>query len=434
MKHSDWDIWKKKLDELPVNSDEGLSWGAMQTMLDKNMPIAATPLSGGSAMKLIVKKVVSALGYVLPAAAIVAAVTYFALKKPEPAMQHSKKKLRPDVLLSPDSSTHDSITADSDVKVMYQDSVRLSDQIPDWVKSIPGKNVLAAGSSALPKIVANPLYVELAANTTNDDSSEKLQASPLQTEVLEVSNEHQVIDIVSQDISTRHLFIEPDPIRESKSRTKAGRIKTPKVKKTKTAIEGSKGFSYGLETGINVSNGNGTSIYYGAFSSYALNSKLLISTGIRANTRRTLSGSYTHPSYNLNDPDAPLLRTIDSRKISTTDIPLQIEYRLSNNLSIKAGPVLTFQSKQSSAESKLDQIINYADTVYHTKPLNEAMANTQMNQVNAAFSGGIKLRLKKFSLEAGYLRNLSPYKVSSSLGGYQGTYSAFSIGAAYRFK
>ena len=447
MKHSDWDIWKKKLDELPVNSDAGLSWEMMQSVLDKNMPLVSPSAGGSSIVKLIVKKVISALSYILPAAAMVTAVTYISLNDFNPEMQHAKKKFRPDALLIPRDT------------VIYNDSVELSNRDsgafnPDQhrstkpatgdtsisaQKALPGNS--AEGDGSLQQLSATPIYLQLTRTPLGDDMITKLQERLDQLKLSEPGNLFKADRILCSgrniQSQAREQKSNQDKITKAKTvRTKSLKLKKTKTKppKTKAHIQGNKGLNYGPEAGINAGKGYGVTIYYGASASYALNDRLLVSTGLKINTKRILEGSYTHPSYNLNDPDAPPLRIVDSRKFSALDVPLQLEYQLYNGLSIKAGPVLTLQSKQNGPGSRFDKIINPYDTVYHSRPLNEAISNTQVNKVRAAFSGGIKLQLKKFSIEAGYLRNLSPYKVSSALGSYQKTYSTFSFGVGYRFK
>jgi hypothetical protein len=447
MKHSDWDIWKKKLDELPVNSDAGLSWRAMQTVLDKNLPIVSPPAGGGSMVKLIVKKFVSALGYVLPAAAMVAAVTYIALKDPKPEVQHPKKKVRLNagtIFPQPAMSPGDTLELSRRYSAIYNSEKRRITEPATGDTFIPAEETLTGNStesvSARKQLTTTSLYPHLISIQMDDNVPTKIQARLDQLKLSETRTRPEPHRILNSDGDIQSQTGEQKSNRHKLPRIKTVRKRPPKLKKTRTKppkamahIQGSKGLNYGPETGINVST-YGTGIYYGTSASYALNRRLLSSASLKINTKRTLEGSYSHHSYNVNDPDAPVLRITDSRKFSTIDIPLQLEYELYNGLSIKAGPVLSFQSKQSGPGSKFDKIINPYDTVYHSRALNEALANTQMNRVRTAFSAGIKLRLKKFSVEAGYLRNLSPYKVSSTLGAYQSTYSTISFGVGYRFK
>jgi len=416
MKHSDWDIWKEKLDELPVNSDSGLSWGAMQSVLDQNMPLVNPPVDSGGMFKLMVKKIVSAFGHVLPAAAMVTAVTYMTMREPKPEVQIAKKTWKPDTVMASELPVMDKLKPGA----VHRDSLIQMQKLS--VTALPGllldssmehsevveEDNMPAVQVNYPKQLFTGLLGLKSMVSTSVSDTARLQK---QLQQLKISDLDQALPLIKQP------------------KTKKIRLKSVKATK-KPLLERSQRFNYGMETGFNTSK----SLFLAVSGSYALNTKLVIGSGVRINSKRTVEGSYTHPSYNLNDPDAPLLKTLDTRKFGTVDIPLSITYQISDNIGIKAGPFLSFQLKHGGPGSRLDKIINHSDTVHQTRQLLNAMADTRTNKFNVGFSAGLSFKVKKFSIEASYLKNLNPDKISSSLGSYQKTYSAFTFGVGYRFK
>ncbi|MDT3404128.1 hypothetical protein [Mucilaginibacter terrae] len=84
MKSSAWynKLWRNKLNKLPVKGDAGAAWANMQQMLDAHLPVSGVPGASPAAAKSIVAKIVSMAAYVLPAAAMVGAATWFVVKPP----------------------------------------------------------------------------------------------------------------------------------------------------------------------------------------------------------------------------------------------------------------------------------------------------------------------------------------------------------------
>jgi hypothetical protein len=191
-------------------------------------------------------------------------------------------------------------------------------------------------------------------------------------------------------------------------------------------------YNYGLEAGLNTGAANSTSFYFGGFGTYAIKPRLLINVGIRINSNRTISGGFTHVSYHGQD-SIPPFGIVDTRKLLVADIPVTVEYKLFNTLSIKAGALFILPIKQSGINTKLAPIAYPRDTLYHTQEINTALNNTTMNRVNLGFTGGISLHIKKFDINANY-QVLKPYKISDALGSYSKTYQTFQLGVGWRFR
>jgi hypothetical protein len=191
-------------------------------------------------------------------------------------------------------------------------------------------------------------------------------------------------------------------------------------------------YNYGLETGLSTAAANSTSFYFGGFGSYAIKPRSLFNIGIRINSNRTISGRFTHISYHGQD-SIPPFAIADTRKLLVADIPVTVEYKLFNALSIKAGALFILPIKQSGINTKLAPIAYPRDTLYHTQEINTALNNTTMNKVNLGFTGGISAHIKKFDINFNY-QVLKPYKISDALGSYTKTYQTFQLGVGWRFR
>ncbi|MBB6239819.1 hypothetical protein HDC90_004481 [Pedobacter sp. AK013] len=218
---------------------------------------------------------------------------------------------------------------------------------------------------------------------------------------------------------------------------KVKNIKLPKIKTTKIKQEGEiiePTYSYGVTTGMNVQKGN-SSFYAGIFGTYMLSKKWKLAVGVNVNSYQKIIGEFTHPSYYRPD-SVPPFTIAATRKVITVDIPLTAAYRLSKNISVKAGPVISFVGKQSEMVARLNPIANPRDTLYHSKQIDSILVNignTVNNKINIGFTGGISIHIKQFDINGSY-QWLTPYKVSNSLGTFKQTNRAFRIGIGYRFK
>ncbi|MDO7742397.1 MAG: PorT family protein, partial [Pedobacter sp.] len=167
MKNSAWyyRLWYKKLDKLPLKTDANASWLGMQRMLDLHAPVGGNAAGTGNAPgsikipKPLGSKIVSLLGYVLPAAAMIGGAVYFTSTKPvKKAVPSAAKNENQVEVKQTDSSV---ITADT---LLFSD-LHLRD--------------------SLQKLTADPVKVtinETDKNTANSD-----------TEGVEVSGENAAV-------------------------------------------------------------------------------------------------------------------------------------------------------------------------------------------------------------------------------------------------
>jgi hypothetical protein len=475
MKNSAWyhKLWRKKLNTLPVPKDAGAAWAGMKTLLDKNMPAGNSP-GLTHPPKPLGAKLITLFTYILPAAAMIGVGLYFLqLKHKTNKPNHPRHKVQvgkaQDSLIITDSLAKDSLfDAITDTVKKLNDTTKASDlpinaPNPDQpVRSSAHKVIKpSTASSHLPNQTQVP-FINAQKNGTSapgDIVQQTLAMKGEQTRAdlskqgqMNVINSTQNGSATVQQGSGDHASGAdnkpvPAPVSNSnygkpmahekantlitadKQKTKIIKIKKPKNKQTQTQDIVTPPYNYGLELGLNT--GNKSSFYFGAFGAYALSKRWLVNAGLRINSPRQLSGEYTHATYFI--PDSPArFKITDSRKILVLDIPVQVEYKISNLISIKGGPVISFAVRQSNKSSNV--IVNtLQDTLYHKKQITADIANTTVNTVNMGFNGGISFHLKQFDINGQY-QVLSPYNIKNVLGAYSNTYHTFQVGVSYRFK
>ncbi|QJD95862.1 outer membrane beta-barrel protein [Mucilaginibacter robiniae] len=137
MKKSAWyhKLWRKKLDSLPVQNNADSAWADMSKLLDEHLPAANTG-AGNKLVKPFGTKLISLLGYIVPAAAMVGAGTYLAshttiISKTKPVkVKPTHYQHKPHEVISNDSinSIQDTLTNPADSSAMFQaqqsDSIR----------------------------------------------------------------------------------------------------------------------------------------------------------------------------------------------------------------------------------------------------------------------------------------------------------------------
>jgi hypothetical protein len=432
MKNSVWHykFWKKKLNELPVDVDLNTAWSEMQSILDKDLPMGDLP-KGGDPVKTFTSKIVSMLGYILPVAAMIIGITYFTIKSP--------KKEKPSI------TKH--INKNSSLKV--SDTLKGADSIKDILSSnvtvsVNTHQTVAYSTSKGIDTDEDPISFQTSSN--NPDSTDIIKTLPaLSNQQLAHSIDHvnTYSNALGSTVQNKGLFtLNTRMIRLNAYRSqsekgdraykKSDKKKSVKIKQKKEIYTPK--YNYSVEAGLNVYKSN-QNIFLGANGAYAINKRLLINSGVRLSFANALEGSYMHPNYNLKDSASKEnLIILDQRKLTTADIPLGLEYKISNRISIKAGPVISLLLSKGGEGSKLSTVKNPLDTIFNSKKINDALNRSAINKLNIGFAGGLNIRFKQFNIEAGYRQNLKPYKVSSDLGSYKKAFKTFQIGIGYNFK
>lgn len=249
------------------------------------------------------------------------------------------------------------------------------------------------------------------------------------------------------------------PLKTSDTDTKqTAKPNTGETKSSKNFVKNSSGsktssskFQLGLKIGVNT-NGSFTpssqnigklpiDAFLGISGSYAINSKFGVQVGINVLSPKVISAGYSNNNIKyttLNDSNKQVVHNTGkltihgSEKVYNIDIPVLATYKASNLITIQAGPVIGIPVKHNAIKTTLSSISSTADTTAaaELKPyLNSTKIN---NNLNLSLSGGVRLNLNKFYIDAGYLQGISPYTISSGLGSNKVYYHTFQFGIGYR--
>jgi hypothetical protein len=495
MKNSAWyyKLWRKKLNNLPVNGDADAGWAKMRQMLDDKLP--ADKPNGARMVKPLVTKLVTFFGYVLPAAAMIGTATYFVAPKltrhtvdktRTKHARHIQKKLSDANILKKDSTfiSKDSSAVSLDANRasnsrVYTDSLTAQMEIVSGTNDQAARklsNVKNSRSNLVSAAVKNGLLEKPFTKKNKEASSLQRIISGQSSKgfinkgvkgnsylnvnkqiysryyVTKEQNDSTVsADFDRKEILVSHFTAPGLSAAVIHTGTVQNRLAVVELKNDKITRFGDKKsfsqkgfrekelkpdiitpiFNYGIEVGINTSSVS-NNLYAGFMGSYALNKRWLVGSGLRINTLKTLSGTYSHHSYFRLD-SASSFSINDVRKVLVFDVPANLAYKINNWLSLQAGPVISFNIKQLNAVTEFGPISNGRDTLYYGKQIDSAIKATSINKMTIGFSGGANLQFKHFSLNTRY-QLLSPYKVTNSIGTYQKTYPSFQLGVSYHFK
>lgn len=417
MKNSAWyhKLWLNKLSDLPIKEDADTAWSGMEQLLDQQLPVGNSP-SGTPAPKPSGTTLGTYFSYVISAAAMVGITAYFTLRSPEQAKVSKVVKDKNIVQVATDTLSSDTVIHDTIVSDVFT-----VDALPDKLAATSSINSPTPLKTSDP--VIRPPAVPISASI---DAVLAINTIP-DTDTLDdvKTNNRTIAKNVSGQTPARQL---PSDLTVDTESAKLDQTTEKRSVKVKTPIN-TPPYNFGLEAGVNRVNDENT-LYFGAFGTYALSQRWLISTGLRLNTPRSFTGKYTRESYFRPD-SMPAFSFTDKRKVLAMDIPLTLTYKLSNTISINAGPIISLPLKQLGI--KLGTILQKTDTLMHTKTVYDILNNTKMNRINIGFSTGISLHFSQFDIHTRY-QILSPYKFSNEFGDNKFKYRSFQIGIGYRFK
>lgn len=417
------------MEELPLPGDPDTAWAEMQSILDKD-PLLKSPEKGSPAAKIIGSKLATILGYILPAAAMISTVTYLVVKQPKHDLP-VVKQVRTDLPANPKQALPGVL-----------DSVHLESPNPDsTVLVLTGTPAVSAPILVKPSMTEDSLPAKVQAAAIEPSRTlEKVSNADVLT-VFGSSNEDHLLPANTPLYGTlpELKFSAVDVLKSKEKKSFDLKVKKEKNKTVRAGrSKGGRGsittvpLNFGVNAGLSMYS-QGKNPFVGVSATYALSDRLLVNAGVTMNFGRQFKGEYEHPSFSA-DSNAHAFRILDSRKFNTIDIPVSLEYRISKHISVKAGPVFSFQSKQRGTGSVLDKVSNLRDTLYHSKQINEALGKTTINKVNFGFFGGVTVRIGQFNIDANYQQNSKPYQISGDLGSYQYQLKSFQIGLGYRFK
>jgi hypothetical protein len=455
-------LWLKKLNEYPVKENAESSWAEMQALLNEHMPAAneggaKTPskFSGGT--------IVSMLGFVLPAAAMIGAITFAAVKHPFKNKELPKQQYKISVKNLRDSDHNNDSIAKTQVHFNTDSS---SNSVQNNTKTELA-NKTGINNQAIAALQVNRV------NRNNTGSAALLNSVVYSAKG---SNSHKAIPQTQRESENKGLF-SADSIIVNYGVTAYTKLEsadnnalfrrpltgfdslwgTGLIRRTAAASKATSagGFSkitvkgqgnpvknrkiksqrevdFGIEGLTNTSEA-GTNLVLGVFGSAPLNQKWQVNAGARIDLNRNLSGIITHPSYSR--PDTVIFKVTDSRKVNTISIPITFKYKVSKLVSIHAGPQLSLSTGQSMHSNKLQTIPNYRDTASHSHSIDSALKYNSISKFNIGISGGVSIRVSPhFYFEGLYQQNITPYKVKTGLGNYNQYYHSVQLGIRYTFK
>ncbi|HEY4326607.1 MAG TPA: outer membrane beta-barrel protein [Mucilaginibacter sp.] len=179
-------------------------------------------------------------------------------------------------------------------------------------------------------------------------------------------------------------------------------------------------------------------LFFGVYATYNIGDKWGINSQIRLFSPQTIATLYTHTHYSKIDStqsskatsSSQSLQITSSRKIYSINIPLHAVYRVNNNLSFMAGPIINIPVKQVNATTTVQPATIKSDSVYYPKLLDTLNRTKYEQKLNLGLSGGVNIQIKRFNIGVTYMKSLSGYKVTSDFGtykSYNGTFQ-FTIG------
>jgi hypothetical protein len=472
MKNSAWynKLWRKKLGNYPLKENADDSWAQMHSLLDEHLPVNE-PSTDKKTGKFFGSTVVSMLGFILPAAAMIGALTYVAVKQPFKNNGHNKhnhtiaKKSKSIVAVDSLYKNLDTLNADSAPDINKENLAAANTNQISAIKLATGQrfnnpilfsnNLIqrdnkTAYNSSSPNGTTKPGSLNLiqpplikpdtaagdiaAANNSNEAGKGLLDQIRNEAEKgKEILTKPSVTPGIAggaeKPVKDNHITMLKDKAGKKIKASGATKIKMPKIKAPKLST-GTSPFDFSISAALNAGK-PGSNMVFGLAGIYALNSKWLLNVGIKMDLNRPLSNTFTHPSYYR--PDTPFTIN-DSRKLNIITVPVTLEYQVSDIISINAGPQISFSGRQSNLNTKLGTISDRRDTLFRTHTIDSALRFNNINKINVGISGGISIHLNRFYIDGTYQQNLTPYRVTTGLGGYKQYYHSFQIGLRYKFK
>jgi opacity protein-like surface antigen len=456
MKNSAWyhKLWRKKLNQYPIKDSADTAWAEMQALLDEHLPGGDVP--GSKPARFLGGTIISVLSFVLPSAAMIGALTFAAIK-------HQPKKIKTEHKNTYKAPLHDSLLSAHNTDTLSLKPTANSLKPAAGTSAICTNKVAAVAIGANNPVTRSKLagivtLKQAQANSGMNISLQNKKSATVQPDqfmrnpVIIADNNEQMRQqliagtgltppwaVIKEMVSAGNKGLNYKSITGGSAGgtskiTVKDKIKTAKAVKLKKQDAGGSNspFDFSIDAGVNTS-GAGSNLIFGLQESVAINSRLSISTGVRADLSRTISTDITHKSYNR--ADSITFKVNDSRKVNSIAIPVRLDYKLGGRVSVYGGAQLNFSVSQGSHTNKVHAVADYRDTLSHTQTIDSALRTNSINKTTIGVFGGVSVRLNDhFAIEGTYLQNLSPYKVNTALGNSRLNYHSVQFGIRYTFK
>ena len=487
MKNSVWyhKLWRKKAGEFPVKDDMHASWQEMQQLLDEHLPVVKTT-AGKKPGKSVGSTIISMLGFILPAAAMIGTITFVAVKHPFKNKKENKQEHHHLLNKRGNNAFADSTMLPTDSGLSA--GTPAADIQQAKTNNTPGQlahvNIIAALSAATvhgqnnvsaPAAISHANsapYQPAGKSSAGKPSAYYLLKSPPQPAGLLPDTDTQNNGALWQAISSSNIIL-PSAIADAKSNqnnnisTESDRDgiavshqdkqqvnkqksrrdqKLPKIKvgssnfHVPVILGDSTRFSIGLLAGLNWPGSTGN-IFAGLTLGYRFQDKWHLYTGITLNSNQYVTNTYKHASFAPRDTGV-VFTIKDQRKAQIISIPLTLEYAVSKLISINGGPQISIASQAKrvvkASEGRSAYILNVpnrVDTLNHGHSIDTALNLTALSKFNIGISAGVSVHLNKhLHVDARYQQNLTPYYFNNGyLGNTRMYYHSVQIGLRYQF-
>ena len=413
MKKSVWyhKLWNDKLNKVPIKTTSNSAWEGMEEILDRNLPKSPEIIDSTASF---VKKIVKIFGYVSPVVIVGVIMLINTLERKKNPTINDKREER----------VFDSIESHLDIGREVIEQVVGEDTMPLF-RSMDDRSTHLINYKSM--VIKSDILLDRNVTTANS-------SIPIEEEKIDVYD-NRVEGVFSRKDSTT---IGHDREIQESSRSEQSKVtdKTAERKRRKgrrdwgdfTIVP----YSYGIDVSTNLGR-QGANLSVGLFSDFVLDDSWLINVGIQVNSKQNIEGEFSHPSFFRPDSLRYSFTVRDERKLFVLDVPLKLEYKVSELIGVNLGVIVNLPISQRSILTQLGPVADMRDTLFYGKEISSALANTSVNRINYGFSSGINVHFKRFDLRGSY-QVLTPYRIYNSLGSFNHKNRYFRLGVAYRFK
>jgi hypothetical protein len=176
--------------------------------------------------------------------------------------------------------------------------------------------------------------------------------------------------------------------------------------------------------------------YTGLFATYNFNNKWAVDMQVKLLMPNSVSGSYNHVFATRNDTGQIVKQTYkitDTRKIYSAQMPLHLVYNITNNFSVKGGPVINLPIKHFGRSSLTALTDTVVDSIGYAGRLADTINRiTLKKRIGVGISAGVGFNYKRLLLEAVYYHGSQPYKIISPVGSYSPAVNNIQISLGFK--
>jgi len=183
------------------------------------------------------------------------------------------------------------------------------------------------------------------------------------------------------------------------------------------------------------------SAFIGIAGAYYIAPKLSLGLDVQILPSKVMTGSYHNSNYEYTTVDGSGGKTTQiadnivvksSAKFYSIDVPIIAYYHINKYLSVNAGPVIVFPVYNDDLKNTLGPLTKPADTLSAYRSIVSGANHTIIStKIGVNLSGGLRVSINRYFLDANYVQGLSPYTISSSLGSDKVYFHTLQFGIGY---